>query len=129
MLLLPINYGFLCALCARASPGVHPKIQKQLTSNKKREKHIIRRLNRSIFQLEVCFCERHEVRILKLENTTQNRTIVSAMIDSADIWEQPGREWEGLKIFVFVCICWYRSRVFYGMSLLFVKGVHSFPWA
>ena len=29
----------------------------------------------------------HQVRILKLENTGQNRTIVSAMIDSADIWE------------------------------------------
>ena len=29
----------------------------------------------------------NEVRILKLENTGQNRTIVSAMIDSADIWE------------------------------------------
>ena len=28
-----------------------------------------------------------QVRILKLENTGQNRTIVSAMIDSADIWE------------------------------------------
>eukprot|EP00439_Symbiodinium_sp_Y106_P021733 s2781_g2.t1 len=54
MLLLPINYGFLCALC---------------------------------------------VRILKLENTDQNRTIVSAMIDSADIWESWAL-WSVLKLFV-----------------------------
>ncbi|CAK8998613.1 unnamed protein product [Durusdinium trenchii] len=54
MLLLPINYGFLCALC---------------------------------------------VRILKLENTGQNRTIVSAMIDSADIWEAWAL-WSVLRLFV-----------------------------
>lgn len=54
MLLLPINYGFLCALC---------------------------------------------VRILKLENTTQNRMIVLAMIDSADIWESWAL-WSVLKLFV-----------------------------
>ncbi|CAJ1394087.1 unnamed protein product [Effrenium voratum] len=54
MLLLPINYGFLCALC---------------------------------------------VRVLKLENTEQNRMIVSAVIDSADIWEAWAL-WSVLKLFV-----------------------------
>ncbi|CAE7267979.1 unnamed protein product, partial [Symbiodinium necroappetens] len=39
------------------------------------------------------------VRILKLENTDQNRTIVSAMIDSADIWESWAL-WSVLKLFV-----------------------------
>ncbi|OLQ03503.1 hypothetical protein AK812_SmicGene13568 [Symbiodinium microadriaticum] len=48
-----------------------------------------------------------QVRILKLENTDQNRTIVSAMIDSADIWEPRAQSmlevswalWSVLKLF------------------------------
>jgi len=54
MLLLPMNYGFLCALC---------------------------------------------VRILKLEDTSQNRMIALAMIDSADIWESWAL-WSVLQLFV-----------------------------
>ena len=63
--------------------------------------HIIRMLSQLLSPIVICgpiyFSASHEskirqfdqlqVRILKLENTGQNRTIVSAMIDSADIWE------------------------------------------
>lgn len=81
-------------------------------------KHLSKRTNGDVFcwiwMRFITLQKKIQVRILKLENTGQNRTIVSAMIDSADIWEFLGlkfwREGGGRIHQFLVAYYYYRSE-------------------